>query len=130
MRSKLGARAAFAASAAIGILFFLGPLLFADSPARISVTVSVTDADTGKPINQAHITLQFREPGGKLKRSKTLSYAAKTNAEGRYKFVDIPAGPVLLIVTEEHHQTFGKQFEVSKESPQLEVKLKPPQPVL
>jgi len=102
----------------------------ASSPERINLTVAVTDAETGKPINQAHLTLQFREPGGKLKRSKMLSYAAKTNAEGRYKFVEIPEGTVLLIVTEEHHQTFGKQFDVSKQNSLLEVKLKPPQPVL
>ena len=42
----------------------------------------------------------------------------------------IPEGTVLLIVTEEHHQTFGKQFDVSKQNSLLEVKLKPPQPVL
>ena len=129
MPSKLRTKA-IAGAVTAGLLFFLGPSLRANSPTLINVTVSVTDADTGKPINQAHLTLQFREPGGKLKRSKMLSYSAKTNAEGRYKFVDIPEGTVVLVVTEEHHQTFGKQFEISKESPVLEVKLKPPQPVL
>lgn len=132
MRFKVRAKAVLSVAATMGLLLVLGlsPSLAADSPERINLTVTVTDAQTGKPVNQAHLTLQFREPGGKLKRSKTLSYAAKTNAEGRYKFVDIPEGTVLLIVTEEHHQAFGKQFDVSKQNPLLEVKLKPPQPVL
>jgi hypothetical protein len=118
--------------AVVAALPFLAssPPALASSPELISVTVAVTDAESGKPINQAHITLQFREPGGMLKRSKMLSYSAKTNAEGRCKFVGIPEGTVLLIVTDERHQTFGKQFDVSKENPLLEVKLKPPQPLL
>lgn len=130
MRSKPRTSAIAGAITAAAFLLLLGPSLRASSPALISLTVSVTDADTGKPINQAHLTLQFREPGGKLKRSKMLSYSAKTNAEGRYKFLNIPEGTVVLVVTEEHHQTFGKQFEVSKQNPLLEIKLKPPQPVL
>lgn len=128
-RFRASALPVFAVTAALLFLTVSSPAL-ASSPERINLTVAVSDAETGKPVNQAHITLQFREPGGKLKRSKMLSYAAKTNAEGRYKFVEIPEGTVLLIVTEEHHQTFGKQFDVSKENSLLEVKLKPPQPVL
>jgi Carboxypeptidase regulatory-like domain len=131
MQSRFRANA-LAILAVVAALLFLAssPPILASSPELISVMVAVTDAETGKPISQAHITLQFREPRGKLKRSKMLSYSAKTNAEGRYKFVDIPEGTVLLIVTDEHHQTFGKQFDVSKENPLLEVKLKPPQPML
>jgi hypothetical protein len=116
----------------MGVLIFLAPsgCLLAGPVGRLSLTVAVTYAETGKPINQARLTLQFREPGSNLKRSKMLSYSAKTNAEGRYKFVDIPEGTVLLIVTDERHQSFGKEFDVNKGNPLLEVKLKPPQPQL
>ena len=104
-----------------------------DSPSYITITVVVTEADSGKPVNQAHLTLQFQTPKKKdnaLSRGKTLAYSAKTNAQGRCKFLFVPEGAVKLLVTEDRHQAFGKEFEVSKENATLEVKLKPPQPLL
>jgi Carboxypeptidase regulatory-like domain len=99
---------------------------------RTNVTVVVTDAQTGQPINQARLTLEFTEPGdpSKLKRSKKLSYSAKTNAQGHYKFPSLPKGNIRLIVTAERHQTFSKEFELEKEDQVIEVKLKKPQPLL
>ena len=99
---------------------------------RINATVVVTDAETGKPINQARLTLEFTEPGdpSKLKRSKKLSYSAKTNAQGHYKFASLPKGTIRLIVTAERHQTFSKEFELEKQDQVIEVKLKKPQPLL
>lgn len=97
-----------------------------------SVTVLVKDAETGKPVHQAHLTLEFRQSGdpAKLKRPKFLSYSAKTNPQGRYRFVDIPKGAVRLIVTAERHQALSKNFEVNEDNPVLEVNLKRPQPLL
>jgi hypothetical protein len=99
---------------------------------RTNVTVEVTDAQTGQPINQARLTLDFTEPGdpSKLKRSKKLSYSAKTNTQGHYKFPNLPKGTIRLIVTAERHQTFSKEFELEKEDQVIEVKLKKPQPLL
>ena len=99
---------------------------------RADLTVVVTDAQTGQPINQARLTLEFTEPGdpSKLKRSKKLSYSAKTNAQGHYKFPGLPKGTTRLIVTAERHQTFSKEFELEKEDQVIEVKLKKPQPLL
>jgi hypothetical protein len=104
----------------------------ADSPDRTSVHVVVKDATTDQPISQARLTLRFREPGSKarLKPSKMLSFSAKTNAQGRYKFTNIPKGTILLMVIADHHQTFGKEFEVEQDNQVIEVKLKRPQPLL
>lgn len=97
----------------------------------ITLGVLVTDAQSGQPISQARLTLTFRQPKqGRLDHAKTLSYSAKTDAQGRYRFPYIPTGTVILMVTDEHHQTFGKQFDVDKDHALLEVKLKPPQPLL
>ncbi|HEV2424629.1 MAG TPA: carboxypeptidase-like regulatory domain-containing protein [Terriglobia bacterium] len=97
----------------------------------ITLTVVVTDAQTSKPIGQARLTLTFRRPKeGQFSRAHTLSFSAKTDAQGRYRFPYIPSGTVTLMVTDEHHQTFGKQFAVDKHHSTLEVKLKPPQPLL
>ena len=99
---------------------------------RVNLTVAVTDAQTEQPINQARLTLEFTEPGdpSKLRRSKKLSYSAKTNAQGHYKFPSLPKGTIRLIVTAERHQTFSKEFELEKEDQVIEVKLKKPQPLL
>jgi hypothetical protein len=102
----------------------------APAPNLITITVVVTDAKTEKPVNQAHLTLVFREKLGKAIRFKTLSYSAKTDAQGRGRFVYIPEGTVQLMVTNEGYQAFGREFEVSKDHATLEVKLKPPQPLL
>jgi Carboxypeptidase regulatory-like domain len=100
-------------------------------PEPITLTVVVSDSQTGSPINQARLTLTFRQPKeGQFGRAKTFSYSAKTNSQGRYQFPYIPPGTVTLMVTDEHHQTFGKQFDVDKEHSTLDVKLKPPQPLL
>ncbi len=99
---------------------------------QTNLTVVVTDAETGQPINQARLTLDFAEPGNpqKLKRSKKLSYSAKTNPQGHYKFPSIPMGTIRLIVTAERHQAFSEEFELEKENQAIEVKLKKPQPLL
>ncbi len=99
---------------------------------QTNLTVVVTDTETGQPINQARLTLEFTEPGNvrKLKRSKKLSYSAKTNTQGHYKFPSLPMGTIRLIVTTERHQSFSKEFELEKENQVIEVKLKKPQPLL
>lgn len=99
---------------------------------RTNFVVEVKEADTGQPINQAHLTLTFREPGNpaRLKRPKTFSYSAKTNVQGRYKFQDIPKGTIRLLVTAEHRQSFGKEIELEKDNQVVEVKLRKPQPLL
>jgi len=101
----------------------------AASADRTSVNVLVKDAETDQPIYQARLTLRFQEPL-RFKRSKWFSFSAKTNAQGRYKFTLIPKGTVRLTVTADHHQTFSREFEVEKDNEVLEVKLKPPQPLL
>jgi hypothetical protein len=104
----------------------------ADTPERTSVHVLVKDAASDQPIANARLTLQFREPAGEVRpsRSKVLSFSAKTNAQGRCKFSNIPKGTIHLIVTAERHQTFGQDFELEQDNQLIEVKLKKPQPLL
>ena len=116
---------------AAGVLAMGAATLRAAAPSLITITVVVTDSESGKPINQAQLTLTFKQPGeGRMSRAKTLTFSSKTDAQGRGRFLAVPEGSVILLVTADHHQTFGKDFEVSKEHPTLEVKLKPPQPVI
>jgi carboxypeptidase family protein len=93
---------------------------------EFSFNVVVKEAETGEVISQARLTLTFKS--GKLHR--VVSYGAKTNAQGQYRFTNIPEGTVHLFVTAERHQSFGKEIELEQDNQSIEVKLKKPQPQL
>lgn len=85
------------------------------------------DHATKKPIFQAHLTLQFRDP--KSRSGNLVSYSAKTNMEGAYKFEFIPMEGVYLIVTSPDHQTLGKTFQVNRIDQIVHLELRKPQPL-
>ena len=93
---------------------------------EFSFNVAVKAAETDEPISQARVTLTFKT--GKLHR--VVSYGAKTNAQGQYRFTNIPKGTVHLFVTAESRQSFGKEIELEQDNQSIEVKLKKPQPQL
>jgi len=95
-----------------------------------TVHVQVNDAKTGEPVFQAHLTLRFRQHGGLLHRSKIIAYTSKTDKDGKGQFPVVPMGTVTLMVTAPGHNTFGKEFEITKENQMIEVKLQKPHPVL
>lgn len=103
--------------------------LLADAPVT-TVHVQVTDAQTGKPIYQARLTLRFREPGRFMRHSKIISYSSKTDPKGKGIFPLVPMGTVVLMVTAPNHNTFGKEFQITKKNQLIEVKLQKPHPVL
>ncbi|MBI1941669.1 MAG: carboxypeptidase regulatory-like domain-containing protein [Acidobacteria bacterium] len=102
---------------------------WADSPERTNVIVVVREAETDEPIFQARLTLQFKE-SRKLKRDKRPTFTAKTNAQGRYKFNDIPKGTIRLMVTAERRQSYGEELELVEDDQVIEVKLRKPEPLL
>jgi hypothetical protein len=113
-----------------GLGLVVMPALAQEQPVeRTNITIVVKEAGSGQPVANAQLTLQFREPR-KYRSDKPLAYSAKTNAQGRYRFQNIPKGTVRLMVTAEHHQSFGKDLEVTEENQVFEVKLKKPQPLL
>lgn len=103
--------------------------LFADAQVT-TVHVQVNDAQTGKPIYQARLTLRFREQGGFMRHSKIISYTSKTDKDGKGLFPVVPMGTVTLMVTAPDHNTFGKEFQITKQNQLIEVKLQKPHPVL
>ena len=94
---------------------------------EVSLNVVVKEADSGDPISQARLTLTFQQPG---KLHRTVSYSAKTNPQGQYRFTNIPKGTVRLFVTADRHQSYGKEIELEEDDQVIEVKLKKPQPLL
>lgn len=96
-------------------------------PPLTNVIVLVTDASTNKPVFQARLTLEFRDP--QSRRGKFISFNAKTDLQGKYRFLFIPMEPVLLMVTDPDHQSFGRQFRITQQNQVLRVKLRKPQPL-
>jgi Flp pilus assembly protein CpaB len=97
------------------------------SAQTVNMIVVVKDAESGQPISQARITLQFPEKFGK---TKMISYNAKSDAQGRCKLQGITKGTVVLSVTADGHQTYGKELQLEKDNQVFEVKLKKPQPLI
>jgi hypothetical protein len=122
----------------ISFLFFTGLSHTAlaqnekSSEETTTMVVVVKEADTGEPISQARITLQFTQPGTaeRFGKSKKLAYSAKTDAQGRCKLLEINKGPIVLTVTATGHQSYGKQLQLVKDNQVFEVKLKKPQPLI
>lgn len=102
------------------------------SPTLATLVVHVTDAQTRDPIFQASLTLRFRQPRSrwKLKRTKPVSYSAKTDKKGLCKFPYVPEGSVELMVTAPQHEAFGRSFQFMKNDQVIEVKLRRPRPQL
>ena len=116
--------------AGVALLFFSLPLLRGGEEAGYtSLNVLVKGAETDKPVFQARLTLQFRMPGN-LKRTKLVTYSAKTNNQGRYTFTNIPKGSIHLFVTADNHQSYGKEIDLEQDNQLVEVKLRGPQSVL
>ena len=112
--SRPNLRSLFSGMMVVGSLFaFQGAARPADD-SKTNVHIVVTDWDTGKPIYQARLTLIFQEEimTMKVKHSKPLSFSAKTDLQGRYRFTDIPKVTVRLLVTAERHEAFGKDIKV------------------
>lgn len=92
-----------------------------------NIRILVTDASTGKPIFQAHLTLQFTV-SRRFRRDQSYSLSAKTDMKGICRFRDIPMGKIRLYVIATDHQTFGQVFEITEENQLIHVKMKKPQP--
>jgi hypothetical protein len=97
-----------------------------------NMTVVVKEYDTGEPISQARVTLEFGVPHGQLipnRKPKQIIYNGKTDAQGRCKFVEVNKGPIVLSINAAGHQTYGKELSLEKDNQVFEIKLKKPQPL-
>lgn len=105
-------------------LFFL-PALLADST---RLTVQVTSADTGKPIDRASVVIKFRHGRNVNLRKIVTNWETKTNQQGRVSIPAIPNGEVTIMVIAGDFQTFGNNFDLNQPEQTVEIKLNRPQP--
>lgn len=124
-RARVWLGTIFVAAAAVAM-----PARLPAAEQMTTVHVQVNDAKTGDPIFQAHLTLRYRVPGAFMRRTKIISYTAKTDKNGKGQFPVVPRGTITLMVTAPDHNTFGKEFDITKDNQLIEVKLQKPHEVL
>jgi 5-hydroxyisourate hydrolase-like protein (transthyretin family) len=100
--------------------------LNAADPTRL--TVHVTSALSGKPVDRASVIVKFKEGlGVNLKKIQT-SWETKTNQEGKVTLPPMPQGKVQIQIIASNYQTFGDIYVTDKPEQTIEIKLNPPQP--
>lgn len=129
-RERISGRKLYGLAAIASLVVGITASAPAQPEARSTLNVVVTDAETGKPINQARLTLVFQEPRPSWMKPKANSYYAKSNAQGHCRFALVPKGTVRLMVTAEQHESLGKVFDFHQDDQVIQVKLKKPQPLL
>jgi 5-hydroxyisourate hydrolase-like protein (transthyretin family) len=92
------------------------------------LTVHVTSALSGKPVDRASVIVRFKEGlGVNLKKIQT-SWETKTNQDGNVTLPSMPQGKIQIQIIASNYQTFGDMFVTDKPAQTIEIKLNPPQP--
>lgn len=92
---------------------------------RIQVKVVGED---GKPIDRANVRIAFKDGRSLIKFTRTdRSWEMKTSQEGIANVPALPKGEILIQVTADWHQSFGKVFDIQEDERTVEVVLKEPQ---
>lgn len=93
-----------------------------------TLTVHVTSAVSGKPVDRASVIVKFKSGiGVNLKKIQT-EWETKTNQEGNVTLPPMPQGTVQIQIIANNYQTFGDLFKTDKPEQTIEIKLNPPQP--
>src|SRR5438874_4404644 len=78
----------------------------------------------GKPVKNASVIMH---PVGRKGKQKNSGLQLKTNTDGKTSFDGVPYGPLRVQVLAQGFQTFGEDYDVSKPSMEIMIKLKRPQ---
>src|SRR4051812_50008649 len=104
----------------------LAMLLTASDPTKL--TVRVTSATSGRPIDRASVIVRFKSGMGvNLKKIQT-SWETKTNQEGNVTLPSMPQGQIQIQIIAQYYQTFGGMFTTDKPEQTIAIKLNQPQP--
>lgn len=89
------------------------------------IRIQVNDAND-KPVPSASVYVRYNESGGFLRHDKLAELSLKTNQEGMVKTPEVPQGKILIQVIAKGWHTFGKWYEIDKDSDSVLIKLEPP----
>lgn len=104
--------------------------IIAAGPAMSKVTVHVTSAETGKPVDRANVVIHLEKGRSPMRFYKKMvtNWETSTNQEGNVSLPEIPQGTIRVQVIAKNFQTFGDRMEVNQDVQTLDIKLNPPQP--
>ncbi|HUS19397.1 MAG TPA: carboxypeptidase-like regulatory domain-containing protein [Terriglobales bacterium] len=78
----------------------------------------------GKPLRNASVILH---PVDKNGRQKATGAQLKTDSSGKTSYPGIPFGKLRVQVIAPGYQTFGDDFEINRDTHEIEIKMKRPQ---
>lgn len=91
------------------------------------LTVEVTSADTGKPIDRASVVVKFRHGINVNLKKMITNWETRTNQDGRITLPPMPHGEIQVQVIAANYQTFGDIFQVTDKEQTIAIKLNRPQ---
>jgi len=109
------------------LVLFLATGLHAaeEGTSRLNLKV-VSEADK-EPVPNAHVVVRFVSGKKFFIKDKRTSWETKTNRRGLVVLDNVPQGVVKIQVIAKGYQTYGQEYELSKEKEDLTVLLKAPQ---
>jgi type IV secretory pathway VirB10-like protein len=99
-----------------------------DDPPEAKLRITVTAAETGKPVGSASVYIRYAD--GKTfftRKDKQAEENFKTNQDGTLKVPSVPRGKILIQVIAPGWHTYGKYYDIDKDEVEIQIKLdKPP----
>lgn len=93
--------------------------------AYVSLRLEVTAGSKDEPVDNASVIVRFPEDGRSI-RKKLTTYELKTNQQGVTRVPEVPRGKILIQVVASGWKTFGKWYDLEKESGTIKIKLQDP----
>jgi hypothetical protein len=91
------------------------------------LTVEVTSADTGKPIDRASVVVKFRHGINVNLKKMITHWETRTNQDGKVILPPMPHGEITVQVIAGNFQTFGDVFQLTDKEQTITIKLNRPQ---
>lgn len=109
---------------AVACLVFAASFALAGEKEPLSVVKFTVLKDfNGKPLRNASIILHPVDKNGK---QKPTGAQLKTDTSGKTSYPGIPYGKVRVQVIASGYQTYGEDFDINKETFEIEIKMKRP----
>jgi Carboxypeptidase regulatory-like domain len=89
------------------------------------VYFSVVKDDNGKPVRNAAIILHAVDEKGRQERG---DMELKTDPDGKANFDGIPLGKIRVQIIASGFQTYGEDYDISKDKTEITIKMKRPHP--
>lgn len=96
-----------------------------DDAATTRLKIVVTNSQD-RPVANASVYIRFGDPGKFFHKDRLAEMNFKTNGDGSVKVPDVPIGKVLIQIVAKGLHTYGKWYDITKDSDTIQIKLDPP----